>query len=39
MVCCLTPEALNDSATDKESYECVLANFLSVKESIVYTMT
>ena len=36
--CCLLPEALNDSATGK-TFECVSVNFLSVRESIVYTMT
>jgi len=38
MFCCLTPETLNGSATDK-TFECVSVNFLSVKASSVYTMT
>jgi hypothetical protein len=38
MFCCLTPEALKDSATGK-TFECVSVNFSSGKESSVYTMT
>ena len=38
MLCCLTPEVLNDSATVK-TFECVSLNFSSVKESSVYTVT
>jgi hypothetical protein len=37
MLCCLTPEVLNDSATVK-TFECVSVNFSSVKESSVYTL-